>query len=1661
MTNLTELQNSQVNAKFFAVTTAMQAIVASESAQFQQLYKNILYMSSLLQSVSGQLASFIQQKQFNRMLTLSYWTSSAANALVSDEVPLVSMDGLKPQPLQGDALKALVDTVLYVYSNGSSAVTAVQMNFFADSYLMLNMSRPWTTLEQLITWMGASSCIIRANLHSVIPSGCSSSGTNCTSVTEVDWTSSIYSNVTNYCIVWVEETTQYCQYGYNAQSNTCSGPSHNSTRVLLSAPDWWNTQTARCYAIQPGSNVSVTSVQLSKQISFVHQNSTCALSVQDRLMNQAVGTPDEIMIAITYVWASYMSTFQTTLRSLELIAFGTLPNGIKTEIRALGYAPVPDGYQSAAQQVQCMRGYWLSVHPSTLPITSLTFDSVSSDTDNVQISIASSPPCANNSNACYTVQNSDLRVNFAFQAASDVTVPAALAVVGDVTSPLFSGLYDVPAALIETTNNPLVRSNLLTYLLMPAGTAVKQGFDYFFTMTRGLFDAYVGSASAADYKFPVVLDNDGYPVCNVASGLPVSATYTAPVDNCVPPYVWSGPSFTPVGNAFYESAPPVQSVASCAALTAQRLPGIIDGKGPIIGGQDFSWTTPSFSTFSVIVFSTLSQYGSYSAASSLSDYTSLGIHSPAAPNVYMSPPAWSVSAWLTPTASIASIDSFVTLLDQSIVLQTSPPSTHRVAISIGYPGTGFQYLQQSVVITLDGSILWVPSSNAIAFQINTPVFLTVVFIMGVQASYNDVYGPYRIQLYVNGALVGSAIRSTTLATYNYNDNGLSSSLTGYGGVWQLSQSTASVRTTSLVVENVKFWGFPLSSSAVKQEFTCGLAAITPRCWLPPVNGQPAVNNTVLSSTYWTPSSTDAIVITDQALPVFVLQKSRPACISASSGLLLSVSAAYDSANGSPYSGHVSALLSSSSYSFTFWMKFLHNDYPIVYEDTFGGMYLSRQFVLSVFSTETPANTAGLYQRVQAVVQGDVSQRIAGCVEFQLPDQLAGTSYDYSFYGISVAGNTATLTVNGVTSTTATGNVCGTDLANSIYSSLLTRFQAADPVTASQTQSYRGFWDENSIELLYYYSAALSQAQIATEMECQLNSYSISDGEVTTQIPSKFILPLAVCELQSLDASSLQLGYCRHSAMCGGNCAVYASVDLNSRIFTARQIVCDPGWLTPDCQTRCTSVDSNGMCTTQQEDLSIGEGTSIAGLPTAYSLNGYWCQILKNYQVAPYAVNGQSYVSLSYRSYKYLADVTIPSGTITTVVPAGNCPALSLQPNGDSSFWISFTNLFAEYTTIRITTASAAGCVNSAATPCCDNTYSLTLPPYATVNWPVPTLCSQLVLGVDLDLGNGYQSCTSLNSTTVASRLAESQAGPVQANVQRSIVVTGNDVLTQLTTANQQLATLTFTVIAQVAQAAANGIDLSQMLTDTAAAIAAMPTVTSDPTYLTNLTDLFATNALVAAKLAQLAALNNATQQAIADQAAKSGTLADMTDVYTKLSVQVSASTAAQQTANTALQAQISLTNQQEADAVQELNNAYADLHAKIQNMTFGVANSGLSAAMFALIIVAAVFGILGFLLAAVPLVVKYGPGCWAQCRECTGGKKQQKTKSKQRVKSSSDSEGRGSSASGSSGSGSGSGSSGSEQSDEETQSPKRQSRLGAAGDRAFAETRLRMQNPHH
>jgi len=222
----------------------------------------------------------------------------------------------------------------------------------------------------------------------------------------------------------------------------------------------------------------------------------------------------------------------------------------------------------------------------------------------------------------------------------------------------------------------------------------------------------------------------------------------------------------------------------------------------------------------------------------------------------------------------------------------------------------------------------------------------------------------------------------------------------------------------------------------------------PRCWLPPADRVLLnINGTDPNATQWRPKPSDVPALVDRPVSVIALQKSRPACLSVTSGKLLSVGKIYDASQNIT---QVTNKERGDVYSLTFWMKQVtppDQPFPIIYEDG-NGFYLSDQFVLSVFPAGQAPSYALLNSTVGKTPPNYNAARVAECKEFQLRDLAPTADRSYHFYGISVSGNSATLTINGVDAAYATGGLCGngTNPERSIYQSLLRRYRSADPMT---------------------------------------------------------------------------------------------------------------------------------------------------------------------------------------------------------------------------------------------------------------------------------------------------------------------------------------------------------------------------------------------------------------------------------------------------------------------------------------------------------------------------------------------------------------------------------------------------------------------------------------
>jgi len=249
--------------------------------------------------------------------------------------------------------------------------------------------------------------------------------------------------------------------------------------------------------------------------------------------------------------------------------------------------------------------------------------------------------------------------------------------------------------------------------------------------------------------------------------------------------------------------------------------------------------------------------------------------------------------------------------------------------------------------------------------------------------------------------------------------------------------------------------------------------------------------------------------------------------------------------------------------------------------------------------------------------------------------------------------------------------------------------------------------------------------------------------------------------------------------------------------------------------------------------------------------------------------------------------------------------------------------------------------------------------------------------VFLDFGNGRESCTSMNSVTVAEKINQVKSDPVPANVARTITFASNQVLEQLARVTKEIAITAVRLVAQAADAGRHGGDISRLLANVSDAINSAPppviTAPGDPIKNpfdgTDVTDI----------LDEIDQNNNDTQNAINEQGEKIKTLGELTAQYSTLQNAFSDSVEVQRVANEAFRAQVVVSNDAMRDAVLTVEAAYGDLVYAMSQLRRKVeerenSGGGLSSATMGLLITGCVLGTLAAIASIVPLVAKYGPG---------------------------------------------------------------------------------------
>jgi len=251
----------------------------------------------------------------------------------------------------------------------------------------------------------------------------------------------------------------------------------------------------------------------------------------------------------------------------------------------------------------------------------------------------------------------------------------------------------------------------------------------------------------------------------------------------------------------------------------------------------------------------------------------------------------------------------------------------------------------------------------------------------------------------------------------------------------------------------------------------------------------------------------------------------------------------------------------------------------------------------------------------------------------------------------------------------------------------------------------------------------------------------------------------------------------------------------------------------------------------------------------------------------------------------------------------------------------------------------------------------------------------------LDFGNGYESCTTMDSTTVAAEIANVKSAPVPANIGRNIIGVGNEVIQQLAGVSQGIIEMVFRIVAASLEASRNGANITAILNGAGDAIRDMPPPTADTPDLGGVDNLW-NGTDVNNALDGLGDAINGAGDGIDETGQAILTLNSLNKNYDDLQKSFAASVAAQQVSNDAYRDQLAASNKERLEAIDKMDQAYSDLAYGLSQLRRAMEDKGIiavdrgetiSSAGLGLMITGCVLGTLAAFASAVPLIQQYGP----------------------------------------------------------------------------------------
>ena len=504
---------------------------------------------------------------------------------------------------------------------GSFFIYSFEFNIIQDSmYLLDNLNQVKPTVADVFGYFGTDGCI---RAYSNPPDNPVANASSCVlwiEVTQNYCNAPVTGTLHNYGFSW-SNTSQLVENDYaTLYQQYCNGATLLTpvTSVLRSINDFVNfTQSIGSLTSTYGTNLVYGYYSLrTPLLGFIEiAPATFTMSWTQMITASSTGVPGQTALLLL-ILQSYVTSYQTALSEVKIkdvLMYGAMPTGGLSNTENSAYN-IPGMFQginatsaqayAAAEFLKCTTYSYTEMSNQVQQVYAFELLSV---TDEITVNVTC-PPCTGSS--CYPVGVSNITQNIRSYNSMPYIAPITGVYVGDLTQAQNTGIIDAAPWRLPIDNSALGRKNAYTYYLMPPGTTQTLPVGEFQTLYGNVYNPLDAAANMGEVTFNAVMDNDGYPQCDIPGGVLTATPSNASYDEhgCKSPFFWAGNITIPNSIRVSSTNVPAQCAFSSAIPLYQNV---------------FNTNTYLFSSVAALHFNTSNTFTVWFQSSTVVTSTSL------------------------------------------------------------------------------------------------------------------------------------------------------------------------------------------------------------------------------------------------------------------------------------------------------------------------------------------------------------------------------------------------------------------------------------------------------------------------------------------------------------------------------------------------------------------------------------------------------------------------------------------------------------------------------------------------------------------------------------------------------------------------------------------------------------------------------------------------------------------------------------------------------------------------------------------------------------------------------------------------------------------------------------------------------------------------------